>query len=124
MGGDCLLSWHNDSPFLLSLLAELAPGHSWFNLPAVAVGIADRGYASRSNNGFVHRNGEVPVIHQCGSPDGKLHDGIYAAEGVPTCLGQREMAYVRTDPDTWRHLYRCPEDGCARRDMARGFRLR
>ena len=29
------------------------------------------------------------------------------------------MAYVRTDPDTGRHLYRCPEDGYARRDTAR-----
>ena len=58
VGGDCLLSWHNDSPFLLSLLAELESGHSWFSLAAVAVGIADRGYDSRSNNGFVHRNGE------------------------------------------------------------------
>ena len=28
------------------------------------------------------------------------------------------MAYVRTDPDTGRHLYRCPEGGRARRDMA------
>ena len=31
----------------------------------------------------------VPVIHQRGLPDGKLHDGIYAAEGAPTCLGGR-----------------------------------
>ena len=48
----------NDSPFLPSSLSELASGHSWFSLAAVAAGIADRGYDSRSNNGFVHRNGE------------------------------------------------------------------
>ena len=119
MGGECLLSWRNDSPFLLSLLAELAPGHSWFSLPAGMVVISDLGYDSRSNNGFVHRNGGVPVIHQRGSPDGKLHDGIYTAEGAPTCLGQREMAYVRAVPDTGHHLYCCPEGGCARRNTAR-----
>ena len=108
----------NDSPFLPSPLAKLASGHSRFSLAAGAVVIADRGYDSRSNNGFVHRNGGVPVIHKRGLPDGKLHNGIYTAEGVPTCLGQWEMAYVRTDPDTGRHLCRCPEGGRARRDMA------
>ena len=39
-------------------------------------------------------------------------------------MSGREMAYVRTDPDTGRHLYRCPEGGCARRNTARRFRLR
>ena len=81
--------------------------------------IDDRGYDSRDNNKFVHRNGGVPVIHQRGLLDGKLHNDIYTAEGTPTRLGQRKMAYVRTDPDTGHHLYRCPEYGCARRDTAR-----
>ena len=79
----------NDSPFLPSLLAKLETGHSWFSLAASAAIIADRGYDSRRNNEFVHRNGGVPVIHKRGLPDGKLHDGIYAAEGAPTCLGGR-----------------------------------
>ena len=79
----------NDSPFLPSPLAELASGHSWFSLAAGAVVIADRGYDSRSNNVLLHRNGGVPVIHQCGLPPGKLHNGIYTAEGAPTCLGGR-----------------------------------
>ena len=86
--------------------------------------IDDRGYDSRDNNAFVHRNGGVPVIHQRGLPSGKLHNGIYTAEGTPTRLGQREMAYVRTDPDTGRHLHRCPEYGCARRDTARSVSAR
>ena len=106
----------NDSPFLPSLLAELETGHSWFSLAAGVVVIADRGYDSKDNNEFVHRNGGVPVIHKRRLPEGKLHDDIYTAEGVPTCLGGREMAYVRTDPDAGHHLYRCPEGGCPRRD--------
>ena len=87
----------NDSPFLPSLLAELETSHSWFSLAVGAVVIADRGYDSRRNNEFVHRNGGVPVIYKRGLPEGKLHDGIYTADGVPTCLGQREMVYVCTE---------------------------
>ena len=109
----------NDSPFSPAPLAELASGHPWFSLLAGAMVIDDRGYDSKSNNAFVHRNGGVPAIHQRGLPEGNLHNGIYTAEGTPTRLGQREMEYVRTDPDTGRHLCRCPEDGCARRDTAR-----
>ena len=71
----------NDSPFLLALLAELASRHPWFSLPAGAVVIADRGYDSKDNNEFVHRNGGVPVIHKRRLPEGKLHDDIYTAEG-------------------------------------------
>ena len=108
----------NDSPFLPSLLAELETSHSWFSLAAGVVVIADRGYDSKDNNEFVHRNGGVPVIHKRRLPEGKLHDDIYTAEGAPTCLGGREMAYVRTDPDAGHHLYRCPAGGCARRDTA------
>ena len=73
----------NDSPFLPSPLAELTPGHSWFSLPAGTVVIADWGYASGSNNAFAHRNGGVPVMHKRGLPSGKLHNGIYTAEGAP-----------------------------------------
>ena len=76
----------NDSPFLPSLLAELETSHSWFSLPASAVVIADRGYDSKDNNEFVHRNGGVPVIHQRRLPEGKLHDDIYTADGVPTSV--------------------------------------
>ena len=119
LGMDVTTAKRNDSRFLLPLLEGLASGHSWFSLAAGAVVIADRGYDSRRNNEFVHRNGGVPVIHKRGLPGGRLHDGIYTADGVPTCLGQREMAYVRTDPDTGHHLYRCPEGGCARRDTVR-----
>ena len=73
----------NNSPFLPLLLAKLASGHSKFSLPTGAVVIDDRGYDSRDNNAFVHRNGGVPAIDQRGLPSGKLHNGIYTAEGVP-----------------------------------------
>ena len=82
----------NDSRFLLPRLKRLASGHPWFRLASGAVVIADRGYDSKGNNEFVHRNGGVPVIHKRRLLSGKLHDGIYTAEGVPTCLGGRAMS--------------------------------
>ena len=82
----------NVSRFLLPRLKGLASGQHWFRLASGAVVIADRGYDSKDNNSFVHRNGGVPVIHKRGLPEGKVHDGIYTVEGVPTCLGGREMS--------------------------------
>ena len=82
----------NDSRFLLPRLKGLASGHLWFRLASGAVVIAGRGYDSKDNNEFAHRNGGVPVIHKRRLPSGKLHDGIYTAEGVPTCLGGRAMS--------------------------------
>ena len=60
-----------------------------FSLASGVVVIADRGYDSKGNNEFVHRNGGVPFLRKGSLPEGKLHDGIYTAEGVPTCLGGR-----------------------------------
>ena len=54
-------------------------------------------------------------------PGGKRHDGIYTTDGVPTCLGQVEMEYIRTDPDIGHHLYRCPAGGCARQQTVLGY---
>ena len=46
---------------------------------------------------------------------------MVTTDGVPTCLGQTEMEYIRTDPDTGNHLYRCPPGGCARRQTVLGY---
>ena len=57
--------------------------------------------------------GIIPVIHirKPTAQDG-LYDGIYTAEGKPTCIGQQPMEYVRTDPETGAHLFRCQAGGC------------
>ncbi len=36
------------------------------------------------------------------------------------CRGGKGMEYVRTDPDTGKHLYRCPSEGCGRVEEIRG----
>ena len=111
----------NDNPLLEPLLSGLEAWCQWFRLANRTIVIADRGYDSQHNNVFVHRSGGIPVIHKRRPPGGKLHDGIYTTDGVPTCLGQVEMEYIRTDPDTGHHLYRCPAGGCARRQTVLGY---
>ena len=75
--------------------------------------LADRGYDSLTNHEFLVDQGIIPVIHirKPTAKDG-LHDGIYTAKGEPTCMGKEPMEYVRTDPDTGHHLFRCRAEGC------------
>ena len=76
--------------------------------------VADRGYDSQEVHRFLVERGIIPVIHirKPTANDG-LRDGIYTAEGYPTCMGGVPMQYVRTDPETGQHLFRCRTDGCA-----------
>ena len=80
--------------------------YPWFK-PSVVV--ADRGYDSMANHEWLHGKGIVPVIHIRRKANAALHDGIYTEQGVPTCLGQVPMEYVRSDPEQG-HLCRCK--GC------------
>ena len=111
----------NDNPLLVPLLSGLEAWCEWFRLANGAIVIADRGYDSQRNDHFVHCHGGIPVIHKRRPPGGKLHDGIYTTNGVPTCLGQVEMEYIRTNTDTGHHLYRCPAGGCVRRQTVMGY---
>ena len=105
----------NDSPELPEVIARAEALYPWFKPSAV---IADRGYDSTANHEHLHGKGITPVIHILRSKahDG-LHEGIYTLEGVPTCLGQIPMEYVRSDPEKG-HLYRCR--GCHLAGTMRG----
>ena len=106
----------NDSPMLRPLIEQAEAEHDWFRVGHDSTVIADRGYDSKRNNEYVHRRGAAPVIHKRKPTGSKLHDGIYTTNGVPTCIGKQEMAFVRTDPATGQHLYRCPDNGCKLRN--------
>ena len=92
----------------------------WFK-PSAAM--ADRGYDSRANHQYLHDRGILPII-KMRRPTGRstggarLHEGIYTASGVPTCIGQVPMEYVRSDPEKG-HLYRCA--GCHLKDSRAGL---
>ena len=99
----------NDSPELPAMIARAEALYPWFK-PSVV--IADRGYDSTANHEHLHGKGIIPVIHirRTKAHDG-LHEGIYTKQGVPTCLGNIPMEYIRSDPEKG-HLYRCQGAGC------------
>lgn len=41
-----------------------------------------------------------------------MFDGVFNEKGEPTCMGMKPMVYVKTDPETGHHLYRCRGEGC------------
>ena len=100
----------NDSPTLPSLLKQAKRTFAWLHPGFV---LADRGYDSSANHRAVVKQDAVPIIHirKPTANDG-LYGGIYTEKGSPTCMSKNAMEYVRTDPATGRHLFRCPEAGC------------
>ena len=83
--------------------------------------IADRGYDSLENHEVALSYGITPIIYIRKPSSGTLHGGIYTTKGSPTCIGGKEMEYVRTDSKSGKHLYRCPEGGCDRLGRIRGW---
>ena len=106
----------NDSPMFKPLLEKAESEHDWFAVSNSVV-IADRGYDSKRNNEYVHGKGGAPVIHKRRFRHERQHGAIYTTDGVPICLGQLPMDFIRTDPQTGQHLYRCPAIGCDRKNQ-------
>ena len=96
----------SDSTELPAALRKTLAAYPWLEPGCL---LADRGYDSLANHQFLVGLDIIPVIH-IRKPTAKdeLYDGIYTAEGIPTCMGQQPMDYVRTDPETGAHLFRCP----------------
>ncbi len=100
----------NDSTQLPKVLKEVQNRLPWLKPGAL---LADRGYDSLANHKFVYGLGIIPVIHmrKPTAADG-LHDGLYAELGHPVCMGMEPMEYVRTNPNSGTHLFRCKVGGC------------
>ena len=105
----------NDSPELPSIVALTEHLFPWFKARAV---MADRGYDAMSNHQYLNGKGILPIIPMRKAPHTKngWYEGVYTAEGVPTCIGQIPMRFVRSDPEKG-YLYRCV--GCP---LAKTFR--
>ncbi len=82
--------------------------------------LGDKGYDSLENIKHVASLGIMPVIavrQPTRDEDGRrLYDGIYDAEGRPTCIGGKPMEYIDTDPDQG-HRFRCLGAGCHLKDQ-------
>ena len=77
--------------------------------------LGDKGYDRLENIQHLVSLGLIPVVavrlpakdEETGK---RLYDGIYEADGRPTCVGGKPMEYVETDAEG--HLFRCPAGGC------------
>ena len=100
----------NDSTQLRTVVNKTFNNYRWMQPGAF---LADRGYDSLANHEFLTGLNIIPIIHirKPAAADG-FHKDMYTASGKPTCIGQREMDYVRTDQENGAHLFRCPPQGC------------
>ena len=96
----------SDSPELPVVTDKARGLHPWMRITAV---IADRGYDAEANFRHIMQAGADPVILTKQLPKGHRRQGIYDHKGVPSCVGQKPMEYVRSDPELG-HLFRCA--GC------------
>jgi len=110
----------NDSPQLPRVVREARQVYTWLKPDYLS---ADRGYDSKANHEVLVRQGIKPIIHIRKPINSKLHGGIYSTMGEPTCMGSKTMQWLRTDPKTGRHLYRCPPSGCHRKTQAHMFMM-
>ena len=78
--------------------------------------LADKAYHAFYNFRHAANLGIIPIIDiprptQDKATKRRLYDGIYTADGRPTCVGQQPMDYLGTDLDG-AHWFRCPPQGC------------
>ena len=107
LGGYATAAHHNDNPTLPHLIEHAKRMLPWFK-PKVVIG--DKGYDAASNHLYLVNKGIIPVLHIRKPSNASWYDGVYTEDGVPTCIGQVPMSYIKTDPKTGKRLYRCT--GC------------
>ena len=78
--------------------------------------LGDKGYDSMENIKHLVSLGLIPVVavrllEKDEETGQRLYDGIYDADGRPTCIGGKPMQYVETDAEQG-HLFTCPAEGC------------
>ena len=107
----------NDGNMFALTLDKAMSTHEWLKPRYV---IADRGYDyKKCYQAAVDRN-MVPIIH-IRDTKAKGSSPVYdPVAGAPMCLGKTPMEYVRTDPETGQHLFRCPKGGCHLKPKSNG----
>ena len=97
----------NDSPLLPEVVRVVCERQQWLRPQYL---IADRGYDSKQNHAFADQRGIIPIIHiKMNKKRAPVYDNV---AGAPTCLSGEPMKFVRTDPESGSHLFRCPSGGC------------
>ena len=101
----------HDSPYLRKLLSWCKENYDWF---APAIVLADKGYDSRENVELIHILDAAALIPRIDRPN-RSKSAIHTLKGEPVCLGGKPMEFIGTDSQAGLHGFRCPADGCHRR---------
>ena len=101
---------HSDLRQLRPLYDDAKQTFPWY-APKYLLG--DKGYDSQAMHRYLREQGTNGIIppRKPTAKDG-LYDGLYNADGDPTCMGVVAMEYIQTDPANGKHLYRCRAEGC------------
>ena len=105
----------SDTKLLPTVVQEALSTYAWLQPQYL---LADRGYDSTQNHRFLMKRDITPVIHMRRPSHEKRNQGIYDDRGSPTCVGLASMRYIRTDPESGHHLFRCPLGGCELKDSS------
>ena len=101
----------NDSPFLRKALAWSKENYRWFDPDIV---LADKGYDGGENVRFIHGLNAAALIPRIERPN-RSKSAVHTLKGEPICLGGKAMEFIGTDSQAGLHGFRCPPDGCHRR---------
>ena len=101
----------NDSPFFREMLDWSKGSYRWFG-PAVV--LADKGYDGGDNVEFAHGLNAAALIPRIDRPN-RSKSALHTLKGEPVCLGGKAMEFIGTDSQAGVHGFRCPPEGCHRR---------
>ena len=101
----------NDSPYLRKLFRWCIENYDWYK-PAIFMG--DKGYDGRDNVGVIHDWDTAALIPRIERAN-RSKSNVHTLKGEPICLGGKAMEFIGTDSQAGLHGFRCPADGCHRR---------
>ena len=99
----------NDGMMFAPLLDKAMKELPWLEPEYV---VADRGYDYVKNYRAAADRKMTPIIRSRNTKPKKSSSVYDPVAGAPVCLGNIPMKYVRTDPDSGHHLFRCQIQGC------------
>ena len=100
----------HDIRFLKPLYEQAERAFPWYRPNAF---MGDKGYDSVAMHRYLRSKGSKGIVplRKSNAYDG-MFDGIFDANGNPTCIGTQAMEYVGTNPANGNLIWRCRAEGC------------
>ena len=100
----------HDIRFLKPLYEQAERAFPWYKPDAF---MGDKGYDSQAMHRYLRGKGSKGIVppRKTLAHDG-MYDGIFDANGNPTCMGMQAMEYVGTNPANGHLTWRCRAGGC------------